>query len=87
MPKSGKGKKKSSEKSDIGGSTMEIAEPLDPALIVRNKNESADDRRARKAAIKQHRQLRRQIRKVNQMKFRQEKERQQRNSTQTMPVY
>ncbi|CAH8834170.1 unnamed protein product [Trichobilharzia szidati] len=86
MPKSGKGKKKSSEKSDIG-STMEIAEPLDPALIVRNKNESADDRRARKAAIKQYRQIRRQIRKANQMNFRQEKERQQRNSTQTMPVY
>ncbi|CAH8459069.1 unnamed protein product [Schistosoma turkestanicum] len=88
MPSSNKTKKISSSKgSQNTNDFMEFSKPLDPELLVREKGESAEQKRLRKAAIKEHRQLRRKIRKVNQLNFRQEKERQARNSLKTMVVH
>ncbi|CAI2725392.1 unnamed protein product [Schistosoma spindalis] len=89
MPSSGNTKKKSSMKegSRNNDGIMEFPKPLDPVLLIREKGESLEQKRLRKAAIKEHRQLRRKIRKINQLNFRQEKERQIKNSMQTMIVH
>ncbi|VDO96472.1 unnamed protein product [Schistosoma mattheei] len=89
MPSSSKTKKKSSTKegSQNNDCIMEFPKPLDPGLLGREKGESLEQKRLRKAAIKEHRQLRRKIRKINQLNFRQEKERQIKNSMQTMIVH
>ncbi|CAH8438474.1 unnamed protein product [Schistosoma rodhaini] len=89
MPSFSKTKKKSSTKggSQNNDGIIEFSKPLDPGLLVREKGESMEQKRLRKAAIKEHRQLRRKIRKINQLNFRQEKERQMKNNMQTMIVH
>ncbi|CAH8464798.1 unnamed protein product [Heterobilharzia americana] len=89
MPNTNKNKKKSvlKDNSEDNASVLELSKPLDPELLVRKKGESTEDKRLRRGAIKQHRQLRRKIRKANQLNFRQEKERQIRNNMQAMVVH
>ncbi|CAH8488930.1 unnamed protein product [Schistosoma rodhaini] len=89
MPSSSKTIKKSSTKggSQNNDGIIEFSKPLDPGLLVREKGESMEQKRLRKATIKEHRQLRRKIRKINQLNFRQEKERQMKNNMQTMIVH
>ncbi|XP_018649418.1 hypothetical protein Smp_040270 [Schistosoma mansoni] len=89
MPSSSKTIKKSSTKggSQNNDGIIEFSKPLDPGLLVREKGESMEQKRLRKATIKEHRQLRRKIRKINQLNFRQEKERQIKNNMQTMIVH
>ncbi|KAK4473474.1 hypothetical protein MN116_002840 [Schistosoma mekongi] len=89
MPSTNKTKKKSSRRdgSRNNNDIVEFTKPINPVLLVREKGESAEQKRLRKAAIREHRQLRRRIRKLNQSNFRQEKERQARNSIQTVVVH
>ncbi|KAH8849999.1 hypothetical protein KSF78_0000371 [Schistosoma japonicum] len=88
MPSTNKTKKKSrSDGSRNNDDVIEFPKPTNPILLVREKGESAEQKRLRKAAIREHRQLRRKIRKVNQSNFRQEKERQAKNNTQTVVVH
>ncbi|TPP62442.1 hypothetical protein FGIG_10570 [Fasciola gigantica] len=59
---------------------------LDPTLLVRSRGETPGEKQQRKLAVKQYRQERRKVRKVNRANFRAEHERQIKSQGKTLTM-